>query len=269
MFAVALPLRGAYSLNMRNPDFIYPVVRPSVIRGAAAITLLITCAHLGPQAARSKGKNPDSPGVVHVVENGQTLWRIARAYGIELDELARANDIADPAMIEAGQLLFVPGAAAPLDVQPYRSPDPSKNKSSKHKKNKRDRSDWVWPVAEPEVLSRFGASRRAHRHQGIDVRGASGSPVVASRAGRVVYTGSGMRGYGKTVVVDHGDGTSSLYAHNARLLVHDGEHVDRGQAIAEVGRSGNATTEHCHFEIRQRGRAVDPLLHLGPPDEIR
>ena len=195
----------------------------------------------------------------HVVENGQTLWRIARAYGIALDELARANDIADPAVIETGQVLFVPGAASPLDVPAYRPP----------KKKKRDRDEWLWPLADPQVLSPFGASRRARRHQGIDVRGASGSPVVASRAGRVIYSGSGMRGYGQTIVVDHGDGTSTLYAHNSRLLVHAGDNVDRGQAIAEVGRSGNATTEHCHFEIRQRGRAVDPLLHLDPPREIR
>jgi murein DD-endopeptidase MepM/ murein hydrolase activator NlpD len=247
---------------MRNPDFPYPVVRPAVVRGAAAALLVMTCTHAGPSAARSKDKVDESPapGVVHVVESGQTLWRIARAYGIELEELARANDVTDPSLIEAGQLLFVPGATSPLDVPPYRAPK---------KKKKRDRADWLWPVADPQVLSRFGASRRAHHHQGIDVRGASGGPVVASRAGRVVYSGSGMRGYGKTVVVDHGDGTSSLYAHNSRLLVHTGEHVERGQAIAEIGRSGNATTEHCHFEIRQRGRAVDPLLHLEPPDEIR
>lgn len=259
---MALPVQGTYSVNMRNPDFPYPVVRPAVMRGAATALLVMTCAHPGPNAAPSKDKVEASPGVVHVVESGQTLWRIARAYGIELDALARANDITDPSLIETGQLLFVPGATARLDVPPYRAPKKKKNK-------KRDRDDWMWPVADPEVLSRFGASRRAHDHQGIDVRGASGSPVVASRAGRVVYSGSGMRGYGKTVVVDHGDGTSSLYAHNSRLLVHSGEHVERGQAIAEVGRSGNATTEHCHFEIRQRGRAVDPLLHLDPPGEIR
>ena len=249
---------------MRNPDFLYPVVRPAVVGRAAAVLLVMTCAHIGPVAAATSKKNSgqESPGVVHVVEGGQTLWRIARAYGIELDELARANDILDPSVIEAGQVLFVPGAAAPLDVPPYRAP------KGKNRKKKRDR-EWAWPVAEPQVLSPFGASRRAHAHQGIDLRGASGSPVVASRAGRVVYSGSGMRGYGKTVVVDHGDGTSSLYAHNSRLLVEAGEQVERGQAIAELGRSGHATTEHCHFEIRQRGRAVDPLLHLEPTAGIR
>ena len=71
-----------------------------------------------------------------------------------------------------------------------------------------------------------------------------------------------MRGYGKTVVIDHGDGMKSLYAHNSRLMVQRGERVRRGQTIARIGRTGNASTEHCHLEIRENDGPRDPLLFV-------
>ena len=92
--------------------------------------------------------------------------------------------------------------------------------------------------------------------------GRAGQPVLASRAGRVVYAGAGMRGYGKTVILEHDDGMQSLYAHNSALLVQLAERVEQGQAIARVGRTGNATTNHCHFEIRWNDRRVDPMRWL-------
>ncbi len=78
------------------------------------------------------------------------------------------------------------------------------------------------------------------------------------------YAGAGLRGYGKTVILDHRDGMQSLYAHNSVLLVRVGERVEQGQSIARVGRTGNATTDHCHFEIRLNDRRVDPMRWLTP-----
>jgi murein DD-endopeptidase MepM/ murein hydrolase activator NlpD len=78
-----------------------------------------------------------------------------------------------------------------------------------------------------------------------------------------------MRGYGKTVILDHGDGYSSLYAHNARLLVRVDQYVERGMPVALLGRTGNATAEHCHFEIRRDDEPLDPLLFLLPPLEAQ
>jgi lipoprotein NlpD len=120
-----------------------------------------------------------------------------------------------------------------------------------------------WPIADGKILSGFGVLRGGHRHKGIDIRGKAGQPVRAARTGRIVYSGSSLRGYGKTVIIDHGDDLQSLYAHNSTLLVTEGQRVARGQVIARVGRTGNASTEHCHFEIRRRDVAVDPLQHLG------
>jgi murein DD-endopeptidase MepM/ murein hydrolase activator NlpD len=88
--------------------------------------------------------------------------------------------------------------------------------------------------------------------------------VLAAEAGRVVYAAGGMRGYGRTVIVDHGEGLRTLYAHNSELLVGEGQHVTRGQPIAHVGRSGNATADHCHFEVLRGDRPIDPLLVLAP-----
>jgi murein DD-endopeptidase MepM/ murein hydrolase activator NlpD len=207
-------------------------------------------------------------GVNHVVERGQTLWRIARTYGVDVDELARVNGISDSARLEVGQVLFIPNAKEALDVPPYPAPLDS-GATVPTAPDDPVGGGWIWPVQNGEILSYYGAPRRTHRHQGIDIRGRSGQPVRAARSGRVTYSGSGMRGYGKTVIIDHGNGLSTLYAHNSNLLVRKGERVERGETIARVGRTGNASTDHCHFEIRKRDRPVDPLTYLAPAREAR
>jgi len=224
-----------------------------------------------PEAATiDAGASTATAGVEHVVRRGQTLWRIAKVYGVEINVLAGANGISDTSSLETGQVLFIPGAAAVRDVPAYPAPLDSATADIPPATADDDRkAKWLWPVKNGEVLSYFGAPRRTHRHQGIDIRGRDGQPVRATRPGRVTYSGSGMRGYGKTVIVDHGNGMSSLYAHNSSLVVRKGERVERGEIIAKVGRSGNASTEHCHFEIRRRDKPVDPLGYLRPTREAR
>lgn len=119
--------------------------------------------------------------------------------------------------------------------------------------------DWTWPVPGGELISAFGTPRGSHRHEGIDVRGTFGAPVIAALAGRVTYSGSGMRGYGKTVVLEHAHGLRTLYAHNSALLVRVGQQVNRGSAIARIGQTGNATTPHVHFEMQRHLTPFDPL----------
>ena len=198
------------------------------------------------------------PGVWHEVAAGQTLWRIARVYGVDLDELARSNAIADPTSLAVGQRLFVPGARATRDVPPYPAPlvpqDPAWTS--------RTGRDFLWPVENGRVLSGFGTPRGGRRHGGIDIGGEPGDAVRAAQSGRVVYSGSTLRGYGRTVIVDHGGELSTLYAHNAELLAREGDRVERGQLIGRLGRTGNATTDHCHFEIREHQIPVDPLRYL-------
>lgn len=175
-----------------------------------------------------------SAGLFHIVEPGQTLYWISRHYGVPIEELIRVNHLNKPDELYVDQRIFVPGARA---------------------------LTWSWPVPGGEILSYFGERRNGHRHTGVDIRGRKGQEVLAVRSGRVLFSSS-MRDYGRTVILDHGDGLRSLYAHNSKLLVQKGQQVYRGQAIARVGQTGNATTEHCHFEIRRGEVPVDPLPYL-------
>ncbi len=98
-------------------------------------------------------------------------------------------------------------------------------------------------------------------HEGIDIAGGAGSPIVASAAGTVIVAGwSG--GYGNLVVIDHGNGMSNAYAHNSSIAVSVGQRVDQGAVIAGMGTTGNSTGVHSHFEIRVNGAAVDPMGYL-------
>lgn len=208
---------------------------------------------------------PSYPGVWHEVAAGQTLWRIARVYGVDMDELARANGIADPTALAVGQRLLVPGATATRLVPPYPAPlEPSRAAGTPAASG-----GFLWPVEDGQVLSGFGAPRGGRRHGGIDIGGEPGEPVRAAQSGRVVYSGSTLRGYGRTIILDHGGALRSLYAHNEELVAREGDVVERGQVIGRLGRTGNASTHHCHFEIREHDVPVDPLPYLQGRAEVR
>ncbi|WP_395790770.1 peptidoglycan DD-metalloendopeptidase family protein [Aquimonas sp.] len=117
---------------------------------------------------------------------------------------------------------------------------------------------WQWPTA-GQVVGRFVAGDPTR--QGISIIGSAGQPVNAAAAGTVVYSGSGLIGYGELVIVKHNDEFLSAYGHNRKRLVAEGEQVRAGQQIAEMGRSG-AARDMLHFEIRRGGRPVDPSAHL-------
>jgi murein DD-endopeptidase MepM/ murein hydrolase activator NlpD len=270
-----------YSLHIRKLEFIYmrlPTARRDITPTAAGLLLLwlvsgcagshrnVTRVQARPTeplpAATSNDAPPEQLGVYHTVGPGETLWRIAKVYGLNDEELARSNAIQDPTRLEVGDRLFIPGARERLEIPAYPAPLAGLPTAP-------GPGDWLWPVADGRVLSYFGATRRSHRHAGVDILGRRGDRVLAANEGLVVYSGSSMHGYGKTIIIDHGDGLSSLYAHNSTLLVGHGQRVRRGQPIARVGRTGNATTDHCHFEIRRNDVAVDPLGYVVPSIEAR
>jgi murein DD-endopeptidase MepM/ murein hydrolase activator NlpD len=220
---------------------------------------------------RDRATEGDTPqGVFHRVEAGQTLWRIARVYGLSEQELKQVNDIEDASRIQVGQVLFVPGATALMEVPPYPSPLPLVPVPAPRAVARSGQDiGFEWPVPGGRVVSYFGARRRTHRHAGIDIGGDRGQEILASRAGVVTFAGKTRTGYGKLVILDHGNGIESLYAHDQDVLVRVGDKVEKGQTIARVGRTGNATTPHCHFEIRKDRVAVDPLLYLSRIAEAR
>ena len=116
--------------------------------------------------------------------------------------------------------------------------------------------DFMWP-AKGRVLAGFSEPSS----KGVDIAGKIGDPVVAAAQGRVMYTGTGIRGYGKLIVIKHDNGFNRVYAHNREILVKEGQNVARGQKIAELGDS-DADAPKLHFEIRKSGKPVDPMQYL-------
>ncbi|HMM54368.1 MAG TPA: peptidoglycan DD-metalloendopeptidase family protein [Candidatus Desulfobacillus sp.] len=121
-----------------------------------------------------------------------------------------------------------------------------------------DEDAWAWPSA-----GRLLAAFEEGGNKGVDIEGRIGDPVLAAEAGKVTYAGSGIRGYGNLLIIQHANGLSSVYAHNSRLLAKEGQQVARGQKIAELG-SSDSDQAKLHFEIRRQGKPLDPLKLLPP-----
>lgn len=198
---------------------------------------------------------PVTTGVLcHTVRPGETLWSISKTYNVDLDTLARANNIGDNSLIEKGQVLTIPsGATVPKRqiLAPFK-PRPAVS-----------RSTWfAWPVRGP-IVSRFGEKLESGINKGIDIRAAEGVSVAASRAGKVVYCDSQLKGFGTTVIIDHLDGFQTVYSYNSAIIVNVGDEVRQNQTIAKVGQSGRAQEPMLHFEIRKDGEPVDPTRYLA------
>jgi len=194
--------------------------------------------------------------VTHTVRPGQTLFSIARSYGVSVEKLASANNIKDPSHIEAGRRLVIPGHKSPSRPSPEPAPVSASTRAALA-------AQLQWPLQGP-VISRFAAPRRdERRHQGIDIKAEPGEPIRAAADGVVVLAAEHHGAYGRLVTIDHGNGVVSYYGHNSVNLVQPGQPVRRGEVIARVGRTGNASIDHLHFEVRVDGLAVDPARVLG------
>jgi lipoprotein NlpD len=243
-----------------------------------------------PAATPAKPAGPRSPAAdgTYTVQPGDTLSSIAAAFGRDVKDLARWNSIDDPSRIRVGQLLrVVPPAAetasvlpvtptAPAVTKPLEGPgaQPSTAPAAPAEATAAPgppapapdtkpaavapAADWIWPV-NGKVTDKFDEKR----NKGIGIAAREGDPVVASADGQVVYSGSGLRGYGNLVILKHNDDFISAYAHNRQILVKQGQMVKKGQRIAEVGKT-DASQPKLHFEIRRQGKPVDPLAYLPP-----
>ena len=149
-----------------------------------------------------------------------------------------------------------PAPAAPATSVPGTRTEP---KSTANADEDDERLDWVWP-AKGKLVTGFSDTANL---KGIDIAGAAGAPVVASASGKVVYAGTGLRGYGKLVIVKHNGTYLTAYAHNRDIVVKEGQPVTRGQKIAEMGNT-DADQVKLHFEIRRHGKPVDPIKYLPP-----
>ncbi|NIP39130.1 MAG: LysM peptidoglycan-binding domain-containing M23 family metallopeptidase [Candidatus Dadabacteria bacterium] len=173
----------------------------------------------------------------HIMKQGETLYRISRKYGVSVGKLIELNNIEDHTDIEIGRLIRIPGSA-------------------KH-------AQYEWPL-KGRLTSKYG-KRGRRLHSGIDISADKGTHIKAVADGLVVKSSNRIKGYsnyGRVVEIYHGSGITSLYAHNKKNLVKKGTCVRKGQSVAEVGSSGNATGNHLHLEIRKDGNPVNPLIYL-------
>lgn len=232
-------------------------------------------------------------GIYHLVEPGQTLYRIALTYGVSLSELMRINRIQDPTQLKPGTRIFIPGARSPQKVPPsvlsegdHRTPKPAsralsvpipttKTSSSepatslfspslkeKHPPPSPSQTELqlIWPIF--GTVSRGFSLGKDDPHEGIDIDAPSGTPVRAAEEGRVLYSDNRIRGYGNMVIIRHHGRWATIYAHNEKNLVREGDFVRQGQIIARVGATGRATGSHLHFEVRYGKDPCDPLRFL-------
>ena len=174
----------------------------------------------------------------HILERGETLYRVSRHYKVSLEELYSMNNIADHTALPIGTKIYLPDSNV--------------------------RSRWMmWPV-KGELSSRFGP-RPGSYHYGIDISAKKGTSIRAAARGLVTASAKKLKSYshyGRIVIIEHGDGMTTLYAHNKKNHVKAGQCVKIGDKIAEVGNSGNASGSHLHFEVREKNRALNPVNFL-------
>jgi murein DD-endopeptidase MepM/ murein hydrolase activator NlpD len=179
-------------------------------------------------------------GVRHTVVKGETLASIAKKYKGDLEEIANYNELAADSALTVGEIVIVPdGTIAPPPSSSGTSPLRGTTGPS-------IAGYYLWPVAGGQK------TQGLHGYNGIDIGAPAGTSIYSAAAGTVIVSRQGgwNGGYGNYVVVQHGNGTQTLYAHATSILVSVGEQVSQGQAIATIGRTGRATGNHLHFEVR-------------------
>ena len=214
-------------------------------------------------AGNSSKSEGSYSGSVYTVKRGDTLSRISRMTGTSVRDLARMNGISPPYTIEIGQKLKVSGASKSSGSKKSSSQTAKVTPSSAVPKSSWPpvgQRCWRWP-ASGKVVMTYSTSEGGNK--GIDIAGSRGQPVYAAGAGKVVYVGNQLRGYGNLVMIKHNEDYITAYAHNDKLMVNNGQNVKIGQQIATMG-SSDADSVRLHFQIRYRATAIDPLRYLPP-----
>lgn len=228
------PATGADGVTTAPLKSTAPVV---AARGATAST------QTAPVASRNTENYKTEPRALKEAYSEQAVRDVTRAAA---EPVATAAPTPAPATVAASK--------------PEVAPEPRTEASRPATADGGDDSlDWIWP-ARGRVTGTFSETANL---KGIDIAGNAGQPVVASAGGTVVYAGTGLRGYGKLIIIKHNKTYLSAYAHNREILVKEGQQVIRGQKIAEMGNS-DATEVKLHFEIRRLGKPMDPVRYLPP-----
>jgi murein DD-endopeptidase MepM/ murein hydrolase activator NlpD len=229
-------------------------------------------------------------GILYEVKSGDTLSGVSKKFDIDQEKIKKQNDLGEDATLIAGEEIIIPGgkkvyessstsivAANPTaaynppsrtQTSPIKAP-PTTTRAPSRPAVQAPASGNVWPVRGRGLLT-----QRFHvGHYGIDIADRSKPDILAMRAGTVIRASGGCRsrqtgcnsGYGNVIVIDHGGGLQTLYAHNTQFYVRKGDYVQAGQAIAKMGNTGTVygvTGIHIHFEVRKNGKKVNPLAYV-------
>ncbi|MFH0960352.1 MAG: LysM peptidoglycan-binding domain-containing M23 family metallopeptidase [Pseudomonadota bacterium] len=226
--------------------------------------------------AKSKVSS-DEEGAFHVVGKGETLAHICDVYGLNLRTVAKVNRLGSPYKLNEGETIFLPATALLPDSGQKKTPGQTKSLAGGTPPDSRYavagairglRHPSVpflkFPVRQGVLTSPFGF-RWGSFHKGLDIAAPIGSPVLACADGKIVFTGSQkrFRRYGNTVLIEHGSGTYTYYAHLSKVLVKPGHVIKKGQKIALVGNTGRSTGPHLHLEVRVANQMYNPLAYFA------
>ena len=232
-----LPIEEIMNANNLNSDFIkagqelvLPIIDSKAVKNNSS--------------AKIKEANSSSKQIVHQVQRGDALSSIARMYGTNVDAIRRANNLSGDRIFAGDKLIITDYQRSPVSL---------------------GRGSLIWPV-NGRITSNFGW--RAHPikktrlfHNGLDIAVPSGTRVKAAAGGKVVHSGW-MNGFGYTVIIDHGRGIETLYAHNSKISVAKGSMVNKGQVVALSGNTGLSTGPHLHFGVLQNEKPLNPKNYL-------
>ncbi|MCF6180188.1 MAG: M23 family metallopeptidase [Geopsychrobacter sp.] len=240
-------------------------------------------------------------GVYHRVKPGQTLYRISKTYKVNEAYLARINGITDPAQLRVGARIYIPGAVsvkyvpatvphqsakstkpasirvAPVVVKSSRSSRksqatsrqkishkrtlaPVKRATKTHKTNGKLAIKLRWPLR-GKILRTFAAASKSGG-KGLEIAAREGSRVSAAAAGKVIYSGDGVAGYGHLMILQHENDIFTVYGFNSKNFVKQGQFVSQGERIASSGHPPSGGVGRLHFEVRVGKKAIDPILYL-------
>ena len=233
------------------------------------VQFLAGCSTSGVAPVESHSSQPKSKQInsFHTVRKGETLYSIAWRANLDYHHLAAWNGVNGPRYrIWPGQKLRLTAPPKKVKKPKKTTPQPKvkppvKRESEQNVAVRKSglKLRWSWPT-KGAVVRKF--SKADHRRQGIRIAGRKGQRVTAAESGKVVYSGSGLRGYGNLIIIKHDKTYLSAYAHNRRILVKEGMKVTKGAVIAEMGDAPDSKSPALHFEIRKSGEPVNPLVFL-------
>jgi murein DD-endopeptidase MepM/ murein hydrolase activator NlpD len=232
-----LPVEEIMNANNLNSDFIkagqelvLPIIDSKAVKNNSS--------------AKIKEANSSSKQIVHQVQRGDALSSIARLYGTNVDAIRRANNLSGDRIFAGDKLIITDYQRGPVSLE---------------------RGSLIWPV-NGRITSNFGwrdhpIKKTRLFHNGLDIAVPSGTRVKAAAGGKVVHSGW-MNGFGYTVIIDHGRGIETLYAHNSKVSVAKGSMVNKGQVVALSGNTGLSTGPHLHFGVLQNEKPLNPKNYL-------